>query len=122
MDTNTASFVALSFISMCGTAPEPEADPYSSDDICWAYDKMLEVEVILGQECSVDTDCQQVLSGTGCGCDTDDLIFNNSFNATYFYELIDDSDTEGCGIDFNTSCDCNPSAVPACIAGTCGWQ
>ena len=122
MDTHTASFVALSLISMCGTTPEPEVDPNSPGEICWAYDKMLEVELLIGQECNVDSDCQQVLSGTGCGCETDDLIVNTSYDATYFYDLLDDAATDGCAIDFNTVCDCNPNAEPACIAGTCGWN
>ena len=125
MDTNAVSFAALSMISMCGSpssAPEPAVDPYSPGEICWAYDKMLEVELLIGQECNVDTDCQQVLTGTGCGCETDDLIANNSYDATYFYELQDDALAEGCAIEFNTACDCNADAEPACLSGTCVWN
>ena len=123
MDTNVVSIAALSLISMCGT-PSTDTQDEDSDaqDICWAYDQLLEVELQIGQECNVDTDCQQVLSGTGCGCETDDLIVNNSYHSSYFYDIYDNALADGCAVEFNTTCDCTVGVEPACVSGTCVWN
>lgn len=89
---------------------------------CDDYQIMMDVEVDLADDCSTDAECTQVLSGSGCGCSTDDVIANGSFDTTYLYDLWDEADAASCSLDFDTSCDCDASAQPACVSGTCTWR
>ena len=123
MDSNAISFVALSLISMCGTSSNaPQEEPTATGFSCSDYQLMMTAELSVGQACTLDSDCQQILSGTGCGCESDDLVANNSYNASYFYEFYDEAHAQGCDIDFNTTCDCDAAAEPVCLSGTCGWN
>ena len=79
MASNTTSFLALSLISMCGTPQSSQDEPTATGFSCSDYQIMLDVELKVGQECVVDSDCQQVLTGTGCGCESDDIIEVISF-------------------------------------------
>ena len=108
-------------MQMCGN-PSTSSTPTSTGYSCSDYQIMLDVEVLLAEECVTDSDCDQILDGTGCGCATDDLIANNDFDTTYFYDLYDEALGESCSIDFATTCECDPTAQPVCNAGTCGWQ
>ena len=121
MDTPTSAVALMSLISMCGTSSSSSEEPTPSGWTCSEYQIMLDVEVSLAEECNVDSECQQVLSGTGVGCATDDLIANTSYNTNYFYDLYDEAVGYGCSIDFDTSGECDPDAEPACNGGTCGW-
>ncbi len=121
METQTTTIALMSLLSMCGN-PYPSDEPTSTGFRCSDYQLMLDVELKVAQECSTDSDCQQVLSGTGCGCESDDMIANTSYNTSNFYDLYDEAEAEGCSIEFYTECDCDASAVPVCSAGTCSWN
>ena len=123
MNTITAAGLGLGLtMQMCSTDPYYDNTPTSTGFSCWDYETMLEVEAEIASECTTDSDCDQVIDGTGCGCATDDLIANSSYDLTSFYDLYDEALGESCSIDFGTSCDCNPSATPVCAAGQCAWQ
>ena len=108
-------------MQMCGTDPDRDV-PTSTGYSCNDYQIMLDVETYIAQECNTDADCTQPLDGTGCGCSTDDLIANDRYEADYFYEMYDEALGESCTIEFDTSCDCDSSAVPSCEFGTCVWR
>lgn len=125
MDTTTFTLILLSMFSTCNnssTSSNSSNNPTSTGFSCWDYEIMLDVEVKLAQECTTDSECQQVLTGTGCGCETDDLVANTSFDTSYFFDLYDEALTQNCSIDFGTSCDCDASATPSCYAGSCRWD
>ena len=122
MDTPTFALVVMSMISMCDNSSSDADEPTATGFSCNDYQIMLDVEATLAQECTSDAQCQQVLTGTGCGCETDDLIANTSFDTSYFFDLYDEALTQSCSIDFGTSCDCDASAAPICDAGSCRWD
>ena len=89
---------------------------------CADYSIMLDVETRLAGSCVSDSECGQIMTGTGCGCTTDNLIANHNFDLSYFYDLLGDATAMGCTIDLGTSCDCDATAVPVCRAGQCAWE
>ena len=89
---------------------------------CEDYQLMMDVEVELATECSTDDECTQVLSGSGCGCSTDDVIANGDFDTTYLFDLWDEAEAATCELDFDTTCDCDSSAQPTCVSGHCAWR
>ena len=108
-------------IQMCGGGASGGAGT-STGFSCDDYQLMLDVEVRIASECDVDEDCQQVLDGTGCGCPTDDLVVNSDFDPTYFFDTWDEALGEACPIEFETTCDCDASAIPRCQSGSCVWR
>ena len=117
----TAGFGLGLALQMCGTDTSIDV-PTSTGFTCNDYQLMLDVETYVAEECTISADCNQILDDTGCGCATDDLIANSSYNANHFYDLYDEAIGESCTIDFDTACDCDSSAVPACEAGICVWR
>ena len=112
--------LALSFAHTCGGGPAPE--PVTSTGLsCSDYQIMLEVEMIVGRECMDDSECDQVISGTGIGCETDDIITSSEFDPSWFYDTLEEAEGEGCTITFETPGVCDPHAEPACISGKCTW-
>ncbi|HCP47435.1 MAG TPA: hypothetical protein DIU15_15445 [Deltaproteobacteria bacterium] len=107
-------------------APSSSTDSDNADSeqffSCDDYSLMLNVEAQLVRSCSQDSDCGQVLTGTGCGCATDDLIANDSADTSYFFDLFGEATGWGCSIDFGTSCDCEASLEPVCRSGKCSWR
>ena len=101
-----------------GSAPEPAT---STGLTCSDYQIMLKVEMIVGRECVGDAECDQVIEGTGVGCETDDIITSNEYDPSYFYDLLEEAEGEGCTITFETSGECDPMAEPACVSGMCSW-
>ena len=104
-------------------------DPSGSTDeetstgfTCSDYELMLDVELTLAQECTADSQCGQVMSGTGCGCESDDIVANSSFDTTYYYDLYDEAVAEGCSYAAATSCSCFAATETWCNAGTCDWR
>lgn len=116
-------FLISAMSSSCGGGSSSSSSSESGYEFtCEDYQIMMDVEVDLATTCSTDSDCTQELYGTGCGCSTDDIVANGSFDTTYLYELWDDADDASCSLDFDTTCDCDASAQPACVSGTCTWQ
>ena len=109
-------------MQMCGDSTSTYEAPTSTGLSCRDYQIILDVEVLVAEECVTDSDCDQVLDGTGCGCATDDLIVAADYDSEYFYEMWDQAVGESCEIEFATTCECNPSAQPVCNAGICEWQ
>ncbi len=89
---------------------------------CADYRLMVRVETEVMGYCADDLECGQVLSGTGIGCPTDDLIANNSYNEDWFFDLVDEAEAAGCSIEIGTSGECDPYAVPVCQNGQCDWD
>ena len=111
---------ALSLAQTCGGGSAPE--PATSTGIrCSEYQMMLRVELIVGRRCVEDAECDQVISGTGIGCETDDVITSIEYDASYFYDMLDEAEAEGCTITFETLGECDPLAEPACVSGKCSW-
>jgi len=113
----------LTLVQTCGGGGyEPE--PATSTGIsCEDYELMLNIEIEFAEECEVDADCDQVLSGTGEeDCDTDDLIVTADYDPSWFYDTLEEAEGVGCIIELNTVSTCNPTAEPACVWTKCRWQ
>ena len=116
-------FVFLALMSGTCDGGSSSSDQSSSGAFsCSDYQLMLDVEVELATECSTDEECTQELAGTGCGCATDDVVANGDFDTSYLFELWDEAEDAGCSMDFDTSCDCESDAEPACVSGHCAWR
>lgn len=89
---------------------------------CADYAIMLDVETRLAGSCVSDSECGQIMTGTGCGCTKDNLIANHNFDLTYFYDLLGEATAMECNVAFGTPCDCDGAAVPVCRAGQCTWE
>ncbi len=122
MDTPTASLALMSLISMCGNSSTTSDEPTSTGYSCRDYQIILNVEVIVAEECTTDSQGSQVLTGTGSDCETDNLIVNSSYDSWYFYEMYDEAIAEGCEIEFDTTGECDSSLEPTCDWGTCIWN
>ena len=120
-----ASLLLLGCTPLLGELPLPTELPGGPDDSffgCNDYSIMLGVEANLATQCVTDSQCGQVIQGTGCGCMTDNLIANHNFDLSYLYELLDESEAAGCTMNLGTPCDCNGGVVPVCRAGRCVWE
>ncbi len=109
-------------VGLCACDPETTDEVTSTGWSCSDYEIMLDVEYELAQQCSSDSECGQVLSGTGCGCETDDLVASTSFDTTYLTELRDEADDVGCTYSVPTTCSCPAATGFVCDAGTCAWD
>ena len=123
MEFSSYTAIALA-VATCGggTSSSVEYFDESGEYTCAGYQKMLDVELLVISECQVDSDCTQVLSGTGCGCASDDRIAATGFDVSYFYDLVDDADRASCSMDFGTTCDCPVNSSAVCERGTCTWS
>ena len=123
MDFSAYTVIALA-VATCGGGSSSSVEYFDEDGeyTCAGYQKMVDVELAVISECQVDSDCTQVLGGTGCGCATDDRIAASSFDVSYFYDLVDDAERSSCALDFGTTCDCPVSATPVCEWGVCTWS
>ena len=122
--TSNTMLVFAAFASTCGNT---NSDPYrqtptSTGIYCEEYELMIQVELDVADDCTTDYDCAQIVSGTGCGCSTDDRIANIGFDTSYVYDWMNEAEGEGCSIDYETTCDCFPSAQPVCWGGSCQWR
>lgn len=116
--TNRALLAFTAATTMCSTDETASGSFFTCSD----YQVMIDVELNLADNCQTDSECTQVLSGTGCGCGTDDRIASVYFDTSYFYDLSDEASIAGCNIDFGTDCTCPPNAEPACVSGSCVWN
>ncbi len=118
--TLAAVFVPLTLLACdpSGSSTSSSSGTFSCDD----YTLMLDVELILAQECTTDSQCGQILSGTGCGCETDDIVANSAFDTTYLYDLYDEAAAAGCSYSAPTTCACPAATGTSCDAGTCAWR
>ena len=81
---------------------------------------MTRVELLVGTECDVSDDCDQVIDNTGV-CPTDDVILNIDFDSSFLFYMIDQADFIDCDLEFTTTGYCSEGAEPACLWGRCGW-
>jgi hypothetical protein len=112
--------IAALALTACIDGEESE-DVSTGYHTCSEYQLMLDVELKIGQQCSTDSDCDQVLSGTGCGCETDELVVNHIYETRYFHEIHDEALAAGCSPSFGTTCACPTGVTTVCDAGTCDW-
>ena len=122
---STIAALALALVPVCSSGSAfsgSEHTPTASGYSCWDYQKMIDVEVILATECTSNSECSQILYGTGVGCSTDDIIGNYNYDTSYFFDMWDEAVGYGCAIEFDTSGDCSPTASAVCSSGVCGWE
>ena len=112
---------AMLFVAMCGS-PAPE-EPTSTGLTCSEYNLMIKVEIMLGRECSFDSDCTQVVPAYDDECPTADRILDEAFDAEYMLDLIDEAEGEGCTVEYwGDRGDCSEDAEPTCDVGVCRWR
>ncbi len=122
----TSEFAPLAFaaVAVCGGG----GGGSSTDDLrtpsgftCADVQLMLDVELDAGSECRSDTDCDQIIEGTGV-CPTDDVVLHWAYDADHVFWLLDQGDMTGCDLTFDTAGHCPDDAEPACVFGTCRWE
>ena len=120
MNITSHAVIALA-VSTCGGTSSSQDNSEGSMSTCRAYQIMIDVELDLADNCQTDSECTEVIYGTGNGCATDDRIGTSSFDTSYLYDLIDEADLEGCNIDFGTTGECPVDGTPVCDRGACSW-
>ena len=119
---------ALTFAAMAlcgsggGSTGSGSSDSSGAFFSCEDYQIMIDAEIDLGSRCTADEQCDQVIPGTGVGCDTDDVILNIAWDASYLFDLIDEARSNGCSIRFETTGECPLDGMPDCKRGLCGWE
>ena len=98
MNFTSQAVIALA-VSTCGGTNSSQGNSEGSMSTCRSYQIMIDVELDLADNCQTDSECTEVIYGTGNGCSTDDRIATSSFDTSYLYDLIDEADLEGCTID-----------------------
>ena len=64
-----------------------------------------------------------VLDGTGCGCESDDVIVRDDYTyADWVYSMKEEAESYGCSIDIGNDCACEEGLEPVCYFGQCAWQ
>ena len=121
MNITSQAVIALA-VSTCGGTGSSQDNSEGSMSTCRSYQIMIDVELDLADNCQTDSECTEVIYGTGNGCSTDDRIATSSFDTSYLYDLIDDADLEGCNIDFGTTGECPVNGTPVCEMGACTWS
>ena len=104
-------------MGFCSSNNSSQNDPYSYS--CSDYQIMLDVEVGFLQDCSVDTQCEQVLDNSSC--DGGAISSNPNIDPSYFYDLIDEATAAGCDVEIVAECG-DTESTPTCHHGTCGWN
>lgn len=114
---------AMTFLAVCGGSSIPGYDdpPTSTGFSCWDYQKMVDVELILGQECAINADCDQVIELSD-SCPTADPVLRGDFDAIWLIDLLEEAESVGCSIEFGPPGDCDADAEPICSLGSCGWD
>jgi hypothetical protein len=114
--------MTLAIVAMCGGSPaaDPDDEPTSTGFSCNDYNLMIKAELAVGNDCSYDSECSQVLE-VDDACPTADRVLNGDFEARYLLEFIDEAEAEGCTVEYGARGDCDPDALPVCEAGNCTW-
>ena len=121
----SAQFIVVSrFIQLCGT-PSSETASTNSDDgyfvSCEDYQLMLDVEMTIGQECTMNSQCNQILIEGDLHCESNSLLVNTSYVSEHFYSLYDEAILQGDTIDIPFNEDCS-ATQNRCIQGRCSWN
>jgi len=118
--------------------PEPEIDFCLHDEQCGSgycdyeeaclqpdCDALVEAffaETAEIRSCDEATDCDQVLTGTSCGC-TRNWVARSNADIDLWETLRDDALEAGCQLSGTIStCDCPAADGFACSEGVCGWD
>jgi len=121
-ELSPALFVA---VAVCGGGTSGssarDSGPTTADGLtCGDLQIMTDVEIMVLSECSSSSECDQIVDDTGV-CPTDDVILNIAYDASYLFWMLDEADSIGCELEFDTRGYCSESAEPMCVMGTCTW-
>lgn len=122
MQSSSSLILILTSLSFCGdTSPSSDTtSPYEFS--CDDYQLMLEVELFVGQECSEDEQCQQIILEGDLECEANSIVGNINFDSVHFYNLYDEALAAGCSsIDLQINQDCSATET-VCRNATCEWQ
>ena len=121
MSQFTQVVLLTSMVQMCGGTSSSSSSSSSDFFSCEDYQLMIDVELKVGQACSVDADCTQELIQGDESCDANAIVVNDDYETSYFYDLYDEATAAGCSISLDMNTDCSLSDV-VCSSGTCGWN
>jgi hypothetical protein len=120
MSVSISDVLIVTTMSFC-TQSRPSSTPTASGFSCDDYEIMLDVEFRLSRECSVDSDCEQVLFEGDLECESNALVGNAQFDSSYLYDLYDEATLMGCTIDLPINDSCSRNEM-RCVSGTCTWN
>jgi hypothetical protein len=90
--------------------------------VCEEVRTAINEEVAALRSCSLDSECGQILSGTGCGCSRE-LVGRLNVDTTRLDELLaTEVDGEPCYDPGGGSCDCPFVAGYECKDNQCSWR
>ena len=115
--------MAMVFVAVCGGSPSPYPDdpPTSTGIRCSDYQLMIDVEIDIANDCSFDSQCDQVIP-VDDACTTADKVVNIDYDLEHLLSLIEEAEGVGCSINFGARGDCDSTAGAACSSGSCRWQ
>ena len=115
--------MAMVFVAVCGSsAPDPGDVPTSTGLTCNEYNLIVKVELMVGDDCSSDSECDQVIP-VDDDCPTADRLVSIEYDTDYVLDLIEEAEGEGCTIEYPGSPgDCDPDSIPVCHVGQCRWM
>ena len=124
MLSSDLSPMALAFVAVCGSsAPDPDDVPLASGVTCNEYNLMIKVELMVGDDCVYDDECDQVIPVDDDTCPEAGRVVSNEYDASYLFELIEDAEGYGCTVKYpEESGGCEPDAEATCDFGKCRWM
>ena len=108
-------------LQMCGDSSSSGGDESPYEFSCEDYQLMVDVEIRIGEACSSDADCTQVLISGDMACEPNSIVVSDDFDTSYFSELYDEAVAAGCDITLEMNEDCSATEV-VCAASTCSWS
>ena len=120
---NGIQVVLLSgLVQMCGNSA-PQSTYNDPDQIlsCEEYQIILDVEILVGQECTADSDCDQTLNVGEDICESNSILVHASYETEYFDTLYEEALAFGCQLSFAVNQDCDKTSA-TCSGGICSWQ
>lgn len=120
--TRTISALALSSaVQMCGGGGADSSEVTPSGYSCKDYQIIVDVEVLIGRECTAASECAQVAFESEAACESESMLLNSDFDATYLFEMVDEAESYGCALELPLNDDCG-ATEPSCAGGACSWR
>ena len=116
----TQVLVFSGMLQMCGGSTSSSSSESSWEFSCEDYQLMLDVELKIGESCTSDADCTQVLISGDQECEPNSILVNDDYETSHFSSLYDEAIAAGCDVVLEMNEDCAANEV-VCAASVCTW-
>ena len=123
MLASDVSPMAMVFVAVCGgsQSPYPNDPPTSTGIRCSDYQLMIDVEIDIANDCSFDSECDQVIP-VDATCATANRLVNIDYDLEHLFSVMEEAEGVGCTIDYGARGDCDSGAEAVCASGSCRWR